>query len=142
MNRLQRAEQLRHALQLFALSLNDDTVMEIPAVFDAWKAGIQVKADTILTYGVNGVGDPQLYRVVQPHITSEGWTPDKTPALFTPIGIDESGYPIWAQPTGAHDAYNKGDIVRYEPDNKLYISDIDANVYEPGVYGWSEYTEE
>lgn len=141
MTRIERAEQLRRALQLYAQSLADDTAMEIPAVFDEWRVGVQITADTIVTYGVNSVGDPQLYRCVQPHLTAEGWEPDKVPALFTPIGVDPQGYPIWAQPTGAHDAYNTGDIVRYEPDGKLYISTIDANVYEPGVFGWEEYTE-
>lgn len=140
MNRLQRAEQLRRALQLFAQSLTDDeTVMEIPAVFDAWVAGVQLKKDQLVTYGVNSVGDPQLYRVIQPHVTTEGWEPPKTPALFRKVGVTPSGYPIWSQPTGAADAYNKGDIVSYEGD--LYISIVDANVWRPDVYGWEAYTE-
>jgi hypothetical protein len=142
MNKIQRAEQLRRALQLFVKSLtDDDKIMEVPAVFDEWKSGIQVYADDILTYGLNGVGDPQLYRVVQNHVTNADWTPDKVPALFTAIGIDPDGYPIWAQPTGAHDAYNKGDIVRWEDDGNLYRSTIDGNTWRPDVYGWELYTE-
>ena len=140
MNRLQRAEQLRRALQLFAQSLTDDeTVMEIPAVFDEWQVGVQLKKDQIVTYGVNSVGDPQLYRVIQPHVTAEGWEPPKTKALFTAIGMTPSGYPIWSQPTGAADAYNKGDIVSYQ--DELYISIVDANVWAPDVYGWEAYAE-
>lgn len=141
MTRLQRAEQLRRALQLYAESLSDETVMEIPGVFDAWKIGVQLRKDQLVTYGVNGVGDPQLYRVIQPHVAAEGWEPNKTKALFTAIGVDPQGFPIWAQPTGAADAYNKGDIVRYEPDGLLYISTIDGNVWAPGVYGWDPYEE-
>lgn len=92
------------------------------------------------TYGVNGVGDPQLYKVVQAHTSQADWKPDTLPALYTPIGLTPSGYPVWTQPTGAHDAYNKGDIVSYN--DKLYRSLIDGNVYSPDAYpaGWEEYT--
>lgn len=46
--------------------------------------------------------------------------------------------PDWVQPTGAHDAYNKGDKVRYN--GKVYESLIDGNVWSPDVYpaGWRE----
>lgn len=45
------------------------------------------------------------------------------------------------QPTGAHDAYNTGDIVNYN--GTLYQSVIDGNVYSPEAYpaGWVVYTE-
>ena len=52
-----------------------------------------------------------------------------------------AGYPIWNRPSGAHDAYNKGDVVSYN--EKLYKSLIDGNTYSPDEYpaGWEEYTE-
>jgi len=43
------------------------------------------------------------------------------------------------QPTGAHDAYALGAIVAHN--GQLWISTVDANVWEPGVYGWNTYTE-
>ena len=45
-------------------------------------------------------------------------------------------FPEWRQPTGAHDAYSKGDKVSHN--GKHWVSDVDGNVWEPGVYGWSE----
>lgn len=42
----------------------------------------------------------------------------------------------WVQPTGAHDVYNKGDIVTYN--GKKYMSKIDANAWAPDVYGWDQ----
>ena len=45
-------------------------------------------------------------------------------------------YPAWVQPTGAHDAYAQGAKVSHN--GKKWTSDISANVYEPGVYGWTE----
>lgn len=50
----------------------------------------------------------------------------------------EPSIPDFVQPTGAHDAYKKGDKVRFE--GKIYESLIDANTYSPSAYplGWRE----
>ena len=111
MNRLQAAEQFRRALQLFAASLDDDRAMEVATVFDAWQPGKVYAVGEFVTYGTNGVGDPQLYKVAQGHTSQGDWTPDVSPSLFTAIGLDDNGVPVWSQPTGAHDAYNTGDKV-------------------------------
>ena len=136
MNRMQAAEQLRKALQMFAMSLSDEKAMEVVAVFDTWVVGKSYAVGDFVTYGVNGVGDPQLYKVVKVHISQADWTPDVAASLYDAIGLDDSGYPVWAQPTGAHDAYNAGDIVNYN--GTLYKSLIDGNVYSPDAYpsGW------
>lgn len=136
MNRMQAAEQVRRALQLFSASLTDEQAMEIVAVFDPWQVGKAYAVGDYLTYGENGVGDPQLYKVAQTHTAQADWKPDVTPALYTAIGLDDAGYPLWSQPTGAHDAYNKGDIVNYN--GTLYRSTVDGNVYAPDAYaaGW------
>ena len=136
MNRLQAAEQLRKALQMFALTLSDEKAMEVVAVFDAWQVGKDYAVGDYVTYGENGVGDPQLYKVVQAHTSQADWTPDATASLYDAIGLDDSGYPVWSQPTGAHDAYNTGDVVNYN--GTLYRSTIDGNVYSPDAYpaGW------
>ena len=77
-----------------------------------------------------------LYRVIQAHTSQADWTPDVTPALFVVVSLDE--WPEFVQPTGVHDAYNKGDKVTFN--GKHYISLIDANVYSPAAYpaGWQE----
>lgn len=51
---------------------------------------------------------------------------------------DPEDIPDWVQPSGAHDAYNKGDMVRYN--GGIYESLIDGNVWSPDVYpaGWRE----
>ena len=136
MNRLQAAEQLRRALQMFAVTLTDDQAMEVATVYPVWESGKTYTAGTILRHGQNGVGDPQLYRVVQEHTSQADWPPEATPALYTAIGLTSDGYPVWSKPTGAHDAYNTGDIVEYN--GILYKSLIDGNVYSPDEYpaGW------
>lgn len=139
MNRLQAAEQFRKALQMFAASLTDEQAMEVAAVYDPWKVGKTYAVGEFLTYGTNGVGDPQLYKVAQEHTAQEDWKPDTAPAMYVAIGLDASGYPVWSQPTGAHDAYNAGDIVNHN--GTLYQSLIDGNVYAPDTYtaGWAVY---
>ena len=51
-----------------------------------------------------------------------------------------SDWPEWVQPTGAHDAYAKGSQVTHN--GEKYVSQIDANVWEPGMFGseslWSK----
>ena len=139
MNRMQAAEQLRKALQMFAASLTDEQAMEVVAVYDPWTVGKAYAVGDFLTYGVNGVGDPQLYKVAQAHTSQDDWKPDATASLYVAIGLDDSGFPVWSQPTGAHDAYNTGDIVNYN--GTLYRSLIDGNVYAPEAYpaGWEVY---
>lgn len=136
MNKLQIAEQFRKALQMFAQSLTDEDALEVAAVFPKYEAGKNYKANEMVTYGTNAVGDPQLYRVVSAHRSQEDWTPDSTPALYVPIGLDAEGHPIWSRPTGAHDAYNTGDVVDYN--GVLYESLLDGNVYAPDEHptGW------
>ena len=139
--RLQAAEQFRRALQMFAATLTEEQAMEIPSVYPAWEAGRAYIVGEIVQYGTNAVGDPQLYKVVQGHTSQEDWLPDITAALYDAIGLNDSGYPVWSQPTGAHDAYNTGDIVDYN--GTLYKSLIDRNVYSPEAYpaGWEIYVE-
>lgn len=141
MNNFQIAEQMRRVLTWFAQTLDEEKALEVSCAYEEWKPDKAYKASEYVTYGKNNVGDPQLYKVVQDHISQTDWIPDITSSLYTPLGITKKGYPIWSQPTGAHDAYNIGDIVDYN--GVLYKSVIDGNVYSPEVYpqGWEVYTE-
>lgn len=132
MTRLQAAEQFRRALQMFALSLTEELALEVATIYDPWVVGKTYAVGEYFTYGVNSVGDPQLYKVILAHTSQADWTPDTAVSLYVAIGLDDSGYPVWSQPTGAHDAYNKGDIVNYN--GILYESLIDGNVYSPTAY--------
>lgn len=140
MNMAQRAEQFRYTLQLFAKTLDEDTVLQIATIFDPWVSeGHSYQIGDYCIYGVNEVGDPQLYLCLQAHTSQADWTPDSAVSLFKAVGITEEGYPEWTQPVGASDAYMKDDIVSFE--GTLYISLIDNNVWSPTAYsaGWKEY---
>ena len=138
---LEQAQAIREAMDVAGATLTDEMALECVRLYRAWEIGKEYPVGEFLTYGENGVGDPQLYKVAQAHTSQADWTPDAVPALYTPIGLDDSGYPVWAQPTGAHDAYNKGDVVNYN--GTLYESLIDGNVYSPDAYpaGWAIYSE-
>lgn len=77
-----------------------------------------------------------LYRCIQNHTSQLDWAPDVAVSLWVEMSDPSIEWPEWKQPTGAHDAYNKDDKVSHN--EKHWISTIDANVYEPGVYGWTE----
>lgn len=145
MNMTQTALEMRTALQFLVASLDAETqldlMLEIPSVYPAYAVGKAYKTKDVFSYGINAVGDPQLYQVLQDHTSAAEWTPDTAVSLYKAIGVTETGYPVWVQPLGATDAYNTGDIVSYN--DTLYISTIDGNVWSPEAYpaGWTVYTE-
>ena len=84
-------------------------------------------------------GDGVLYTVLQAHTSQPGWKPTATPSLFAKVLIpDPTVIPEWEQPESTN-PYAKGDKVAHN--GKTWVSDIDGNVWEPGVYGWTEATE-
>lgn len=124
----QEAFDYRRKIETAAAQQSDELALQSVELFPKWAAGISV------TVGKRYQYNEVLYRVVQSHTTQSDWTPDITPALWTVVSLEE--WPEWKQPVGASDAYNKGDKVSH--DGKHWESDVDANVWEPGVYGWSE----
>lgn len=141
MTAIEQAEAIREAMDIAGATLDDEQALICVRLYRPWGVGIEYNKDDFLTCGTNSVGDPQLYKVVQSHTSQADWLPDANPSLYAPIGLDDSGYPVWSQPTGAHDAYSKGDIVNYN--GILYESLIDGNVYSPDAYptGWAVYSE-
>ena len=123
-NAVIKAELIQKAINY----LPDDEAETVTALFPQWESAVAYEVADRIQY------DGLLYRCVQAHTAQSDWTPDKTPALWVRTSTDE--WPEWVQPTGAHDAYNTGDKVSHN--KKHWISEIDANVYEPGVYGWTE----
>ena len=126
----ERVRALRPYIEKAAISLTYEDALQAVELFQQWVVEHAYVVGERLQY--NGV----LYRVVQAHTSQADWTPDITPALFVVVSLDE--WPEFVQPTGAHDAYNKGDKVTFN--GKHYISLIDANVYSPAAYpaGWQE----
>ena len=134
------AKQFRRALEIFAEQVTDEsTMMEIADIYPVYKVDHEYKTGNVFSYGVNADNETQLYQVLQNHVSRAEWKPDEAVSLYKKIGYTPSGYPIWTQPYGASDAYQTGDIVQHN--DKLWRSTCDNNVWEPGVYGWVEYSE-
>lgn len=77
-----------------------------------------------------------LYRCLTAHTSQAAWTPEASPSLWARIADPAQEWPEWIAPTMAENAYAKGDRVRHG--GKHWVSDVDGNVWEPGVSGWTE----
>ena len=129
-----KARQLRAMMVKSAVSLDDTDALTAVELFEAWKPDTAYEADTRIRYG------DKLYRVVQSHTSQRDWMPDVTPALYTEVA-KPGEIPVWRQPTGAQDAYMKGDKVHYpDADSFVYVSLIDGNIWSPDDYpnGWEK----
>ena len=104
------------------------TAAEHSAVFAVWQAGVTYAVGQLRRYG------DKLYRCITAHTAEATWTPDAAPSLWTAVGDPAEEFPAWSQPIGAADAYRTGDKVTHA--NAHWISAVDHNVWEPGVYGW------
>ena len=114
---------------------NIDTVTaeEHMELFAPWAYPADYKIGNLRRY--NG----RLYKCIGDHTSQADWTPDVAVSLWVSTSDPAEEYPAWSQPVGAHDAYNTGDKVSHN--GKHWTSDVDANVWEPGVYGWEEISE-
>lgn len=133
---VEQAQAIRAGMQALARTAPDAVLLAQPmAMYDEWSAeSVAYTLNDIRQY--NGL----LYRCVQAHTSQESWTPEAAASLWTRIADPAQEWPEWIQPTGAHNAYAQG--ARVSHNGKHWISDVGANVWEPGVYGWTEQAEE
>lgn len=128
---VERARELRPVIEAAAQAgLDDDTAITAVELFPAWAIGVAYAVGARINYG--GL----LYKCAQAHTSQADWTPDATPALWVRVDDPGEDWPEWRQPAGAHDAYEKGCKVSHN--ERHWISDVDGNVWEPGVYGWTQ----
>lgn len=124
----EEALRFRKSIEQAASLQSDEAALENIYLYPSWQSDLTVSIGERYRYG------DTLYKCVQAHTTQGDWTPDMTPALWSEVSIEE--WPDWVQPTGAQDAYMAGDKVTHN--NKHWVSDVDNNVWEPSVYGWTE----
>ena len=123
--------------------IDEVTATEHADLFESWVTDKDYAVGKILTRPNGKIltrPNGNLYKCVQAHRSQAGWEPENTPALWTKIGDPSEEYPAWSQPLGAHDAYPLGAKVSHN--GEKWTSDVDNNVWEPGVYGWSKVTDE
>jgi hypothetical protein len=122
------ARKLRQYIEKAAISLTDEDALDAVELYPIWQINTAYAVSDRIRH------DGILYRCVQSHTSQADWTPDKTPALWTVVSLDE--WPEWVQPTGAQDAYALGAKVSHK--DAHWTSDYDNNTWEPSVYGWNE----
>lgn len=136
----EQAEQAQEAIIMTRDFLPDVIALTVPHIYDEWNPnGILYTGKDKATeerpasiVGRNG----KLYRCLQSHTSQENWKPEAAPSLWVEIADPTEEWPGWKQPSGAHDAYQKGEKVSHN--GKHWISTAENNVWEPGVFGWDE----
>lgn len=124
------AERMLPYIQKGIQHLSDEDALEIKTVYPDWSSTATYEAGDKVLY--NGV----FYKCLLAHTAQETWTPTDAPSLWTKVLIPEPGViPEWEQPESTN-PYMAGDKVIHN--GKIWVSNIDNNVWEPGVYGWDE----
>ena len=137
MTLIEKARELRKILEkamTATQSLTDAEAITATCLHPKWSGdGVQYTAGQRLQ------DDGVLYTVLQAHTSQSDWKPAAAPSLFAKVLIpDPTVIPEWEQPESTN-PYAKGDKAMHN--GKTWVSDIDGNVWEPGVYGWTEVTE-
>lgn len=118
--------------QIQAMNIFDDEqAYKAKCAYPEWKTGTAYELGQYRNR--NGI----LYKCLLAHTSQDDWTPENSPSLWAKVLPGQSGTDIgeWVQPDSTN-PYMKGDRVTHN--GKTWESDIDNNVWEPGVYGWSE----
>lgn len=128
-----QAQAIRAAMDMAGAALTDEQALTAPLLYRAWSGeGESCAAGDRRLYG--GV----LYKCLTAHVSQPDWTPTDAPSLWARVLIPAPGEtPAWQQPDSTN-PYAKGDKVTHN--GKTWVSIINGNVWEPGVYGWEEVT--
>lgn len=122
--------KLDKVLKPILASLNDEQALTFVELYDKWSVG------KIYSIGDRVRYDGLLYKCLFDHYAQLDWNPYDSPSLWAKILTSEDGEPVeWIQPDSTN-PYMTGDKVTHN--GLTWVSDVDNNVWEPGVYGWTE----
>lgn len=128
-----RARELRSEIEQLADTLEDSAALDYTELFPMWKEDTAYEVGARVRYA--GI----LYKCLQAHTSQATWNPEDAASLWARVLIpDPEIIPEWIQPDSTN-PYMTGDKVTHN--NKTWISTVDNNVWEPGIYGWDEVTE-
>lgn len=130
---LEAAKPVRAVMDQAGAMLTDEQAATVPTLYRAWESGVDYAVGERRTH--NGT----LYKCLQAHKAQENWNPADAPSLWAKVLIpDPDVIAEWEQPDSTN-PYMEGDKVTHN--GKTWVSDVNNNVWEPGVYGWTEVTE-
>lgn len=118
------------AQQINTLSVDDNTALRMVEYYPEWTTDTDYATGFKVQYG------GKLYKCLTAHASQADWTPDAAPSLWAKVLIPNPDViPEWEQPDSTN-PYMQGDKVTHN--GKTWVSDVDNNVWTPGVYGWTE----
>lgn len=118
------------AQQINTLEVDDNTALRMLEFYPEWASDTAYPAGHKVQHG------GKLWRCLQAHTSQGGWEPENAPSLWAKVLIPNPDViPEWEQPDSTN-PYMSGDKVAHN--GKTWESTIDNNVWEPGVYGWTE----
>lgn len=124
------ARRLRKAIEKTSVNLTDSEAFDVAELFPMWKVEHEYAVGDRVQY------ESTLYKCLTAHTSQSTWTPTDSPSLWVRVDDPSQEWPEWVQPVGSTDAYAKDSKVSHN--EKHWISEYDANIWEPGVYGWTE----
>lgn len=125
---IDEVDAFQEQLEAITNTLTDEDALSFNLLFEEWSpVGVYNINDRVRHEGV-------LYKSLLAHEAQQGWSPAVAPSLWAQILIDPEveGPQEWIQP-GPDNAYHQGDRVIHN--GIAYESQIDNNIWEPGVVG-------
>lgn len=129
MNYIENARRLRPIIERAMQSIDGRDALDAVGLYPAWASGVGYTVGDKVRHG------DVLYRCLTGHTAQDTWTPDASPSLWAQVLAEDGKILPWQQPDSTN-PYSKGDKVTHA--GKTWVSDVDGNVWEPGVYGWTE----
>ena len=123
------AVNLRQIIESASQSLPNEMALKAVCLHPVWASGTTYAVSFKVQY------NNTLYSCLTAHTAQNSWTPDVSPSLWAKVLVEDGAILAWEQPDSTN-AYMTGDKVMHN--GKTWVSDVDNNVWEPGVYGWSE----
>lgn len=126
----EHARQLRRLIEKASTSLTDEEALGGIELFPLWKEDGSYSVGDRVRY------EDTLYKCLTTHDAQSSWTPADSPSLWVSVDDPAIEFPEWIQPLGSTDSYSLGAKVSHN--GKHWVSDYDNNIWEPGVFGWTE----
>ena len=122
------ALRLRNIIEKAVQSLDNELALQAVTLHPAWVSG------TDYTEGFKVKYEAALYKCLIAHTAQDWWSPANARSLWAKVLLEDGQILPWEQPDSTN-SYAKGDKVTHN--GSIWVSDIDNNVWEPGIYGWS-----
>ena len=129
-NVVEKAREVMGRYKSAVTGVADEIALTVPELFDYWETDKTYPENSRVRYGTG------LYRCLQAHTSQASWDPINAASLWAKVLLpDPEVIPEWEQPESTN-PYMLGDKVTHN--GKTWESTVDNNVWEPGVYGWTE----